>query len=154
MKKIQTKTGKKGLSMVKKGFSMVELLFVMAVMAALAAIAIPSMSASTDSAKLTSMRSDVQNMIMLMQTKYIDTQDFSQVLSATTDFIDEDDNGLATNTLDDSTPVPISKGNSMTVSPITCDSGASGFIIDISNDTIPNTIEYDSCNSGKITELP
>ena len=45
----------------KKGFSMVELLFVMAVMAALAAIAIPQMQASTEAAALTSMDADIHN---------------------------------------------------------------------------------------------
>lgn len=47
----------------KKGFSMVELLFVMAVMAALAAIAIPQMQASANAAELTSLKSDMLNAI-------------------------------------------------------------------------------------------
>ena len=45
----------------KKGFSMVELLFVMAVIATLAAIAIPVMENSEKAAALTSMNEDIHN---------------------------------------------------------------------------------------------
>jgi len=48
---------------VKSGFSMVELLFVMAVMAALAAIAIPKLSGASDSAKATALRSDARTFV-------------------------------------------------------------------------------------------
>ncbi len=46
----------------KKAFSMIELLFVMVILAALAAIAIPNMSSGTEAATLTAMKSDAKNM--------------------------------------------------------------------------------------------
>ena len=48
---------------IKTGFSMVELLFVMAVMAALAAIAIPNLSGGQDAATATALKSDAKNFI-------------------------------------------------------------------------------------------
>ena len=53
--------------LIKKGFSMVELLFVMVILAALAAIAIPNMSSGTDSANRTAMRSDLTNALNLIE---------------------------------------------------------------------------------------
>ena len=46
---------------------MVELLFVMVILAALAAIAIPNMSSGTDSANRTAMRSDLTNALNLIE---------------------------------------------------------------------------------------
>jgi prepilin-type N-terminal cleavage/methylation domain-containing protein len=45
--------------LIKKGFSMVELLFVMVVLAALAAIAIPNMSSGANSAALINIQKQV-----------------------------------------------------------------------------------------------
>jgi len=54
---------------IKTGFSMVELLFVMAVMAGLAAIAIPNLASSGDSARFTSMKSDTLNLIAVVEAE-------------------------------------------------------------------------------------
>lgn len=57
--------------LVKKGFSMIELLFVMGIIGALAAIAIPNLEKSGDSATFTALKSDARNFINTVQTEIL-----------------------------------------------------------------------------------
>jgi len=141
---------------IKNGFSMVELLFVMAIMAALAAIAIPSLSAGSDSATLTSMKSDAQNTITTLQSAYVDTQDYTQVSpAAQTDYEDTTGDGFAdTNTLTSGQNLALSKGNVVTITTGTVDQNGNAsndcFTISVANPKLAKTVDFDSCNDGKI----
>lgn len=137
--------------LVKKGFSLMELLIVMVILAGLATMIIPNMDSSTEAAKMTSMRNDARNTISLLQAKYIDEQDYNNVFTAG-DFVDENDNGLATELLEDESPVPVSKGNTITLAQVSTAKCPSGFSIVVSNPAVPTkTIVYNSCTSGKIS---
>ena len=147
--------------MVKKGFSMIELLFVMVILAALAAIAIPSMSSGTESATLTSMRSDMKNIMALLQSKYVDTQDYSVIIGSEIKAAEANDSGFASDPLvnsktSESTNIPLSQGNSVTITANTaaegsCTAAGQGFEISISNTNVPGkTTKFNSCTDGKI----
>jgi type II secretory pathway pseudopilin PulG len=123
---------------------MIELLFVMIIMAALAAIAIPSLNSGTDSAALTSMRSDAQAAYSAAQASYIDNLDFSALgeINSVNNFTDSDNDGLAdTGGVNDDakigeTRVVVSKGNTIVVSRETCDDETEGVYLDVSNNQI------------------
>ena len=55
----------------RKGFSMVELLFVMTVVAAIAAIAIPNLENSEKAAAMTAMKSDLHNAYLIYQQEQV-----------------------------------------------------------------------------------
>jgi len=121
----------------RQGFSMIELLFVMLIMAALAAIAIPNLSGGSLSAKMTSMKSDARNASDSMNQLFIvnpDTTISSHTMNAgLNDWLD--------------TKFSVSKNNKMTVGPSTC--GDTSYTIKIEDVSDPvlttKTIEYDSC---------
>jgi len=140
----------------KKAFSMIELLFAMIIMAALAAIAIPSMSSGTDSATGTSMRSDTINMANLLSAKIVEYPNITDFIGADgITFTDDDNDGIADQAfLDNETYPRLSEGNNIEVDAVDCSGNggeAQGFYIHTKN---PNhssfEIEYDSCNNGKI----
>lgn len=141
--------------MVRKGFSMFELLFVMVILAALAAMAIPSLSSGTESAALTSMRSDARNIIALVQSKYIDTQDYSKVLGSLsgTKVYAADDSGFASMPFVDGTQIPLSKNNTVVITASQCNGGTlnNGFQVVVANEEFKTKlIAYNSCIDGKI----
>jgi len=141
---------------IKNGFSMVELLFVMAIMAALAAIAIPSLSAGSDSATLTSMKSDAQNTISTLQSAYVNTQDYTEISdgSSVVDYTDDNDDGFADTDLDSGQHIAISKGNTVSIETGTANEAGEQsndcFIVTVSNPKIEEKIAFDSCNDGKL----
>ncbi|MCT7596079.1 type II secretion system protein [Aliarcobacter butzleri] len=142
--------------LVKKGFSMIELLFVMVILAALAAIAIPSMSSGTESATLTSMTSDVRNAMTTMQAKYVDKQDYSEIVVNEITDVGAGTDGFATVALVDGAKIPLSKGNLITITANaaaagTCTAAGQGFEITVSNPTISGkTVVFDSCNDSRV----
>ncbi|MCT7632112.1 type II secretion system protein [Aliarcobacter butzleri] len=142
--------------LVKKGFSMIELLFVMVILAALAAIAIPSMSSGTESATITSMTSDVRNAMTTMQAKYVDKQDYSEIIVNEITDVAAGTDGFATVTLVDGAKIPLSKGNLITITANTaaagtCTAAGQGFEITVSNPTIAGkTVVFDSCNDSRV----
>ena len=131
---------------VRSGFTMVELLFVMAVLAALAAIAIPQLKGGTDSAALTSMQSDTRNFITDVNTYFAQ----NQALPAADSFSDGTNNdGLSETNLGDS-PVPISKNNTIEYS-LDTDSGATCYKLSTTSTALTGKkVTYDSCGTGKI----
>ena len=131
---------------IKTGFSMVELLFVMAVMAALAAIAIPSMSASKDSAILTSMKSDTRNAISAMQAAYVDEQDYTSIAKVNTAYKDSNDDGKTQELVSKGIKLSVSEGNTITFSTVSADK----FVVKVTNGTLNGkTIVFDT-ETGKI----
>lgn len=94
--------------MFKKGFSMIELLFVMVILAALTAIAIPNMSGGERAAAITSAFSDTRNIINLVQSKYIEKQDYAAILDLDNTSGEALPNGFAAFTLKDGTKIPLS----------------------------------------------
>jgi prepilin-type N-terminal cleavage/methylation domain-containing protein len=81
----------------RQAFSIIELLFVMVIMVALATIAIPKLSSGTDSAISTSLRSDIINTISVINTEYANNNlDMYNILPEDSNqFRDKDNDGLA-----------------------------------------------------------
>jgi len=139
----------------KKAFSMIELLFAMIIMAALAAIAIPSLSSGTNSATYTSMKSDIANAITTTQGDYIVEGKYD---NSDGDFEDQDNDGLAdTGGINDdgyigNKRVHISKGNTLYINPQDCsgDGVNDGVYIGIANDNVERVIRYNSCTTAKL----
>ena len=122
---------------VKSGFSMVELLFVMAVMAALAAIAIPSLSGGSDSAKVTALKSDARTFVTTTVPAEALLND-NQVIIASAALANGDTYG--NNTLKLSNNVSIT----MTDESATCDQGYS---IEVKDSTFAaKKVTYNSCS--------
>ena len=138
--------------MVKKGFSMIELLFVMVILAALTAIAIPSMSSGTESAALTSMKSDMNNIITLLQSKYVDKQDYALVVP--TNFENKVANDKTGLYVSGDLKIPITRGNAVSIYSTggigSCTAAGQGFSIVISNPNVPKFVTFNSCTDGKI----
>lgn len=141
--------------LIKKGFSIIELLFVMVILAALAAIAIQR----TSSTELASMRSDMKNIIASLQLKYADKQDYALVVpSAITGAVADYATGLY---VSGDLRIPVTKGNIIDIKVVTntgtCTNEKdselvdNGFEIKIYNMEIPDkAIKFNSCTDNKI----
>jgi prepilin-type N-terminal cleavage/methylation domain-containing protein len=167
-------------NLIRKGFSMIELLFVMVILSSLAAIAIPSMSSGTESARMTSMSNDTRSIINIIISEYSKTGDYTKVISTptatceskmfegSTCFKDTNNNGFANEKLLTGAEIPLSPDNEVVIEFRNCaDEGAGlagqGFLVSIANtkggETISdsgqqmlkeNGFEYNSCTDGKI----
>lgn len=127
----------------RSGFTMVELLFVMAVLAALAAIAIPQLAGGKDSAIVTSLQSDARNTINEVNTYYALNQDLPASKDSLTD---GNGDGLSDNDLGNK-PIPVSKNNTVSFTNV----DGSCYTIKVKNsDYTDKEAFYDSCNSGKV----
>jgi len=144
----------------KKGFTLVELLFVMAIIAILAGFAIANLQDSTTTALTTSMKNDARNAIAAEQTAYANEQSYG---TATCDFKDLT-NGICPlegtdsdgNVIDIGTTT-VSKGNKVVIETSTCDNGVDGYSVTVTNSQVNDkSITYDSCTNSAIqtTALP
>jgi prepilin-type N-terminal cleavage/methylation domain-containing protein len=137
MKKINKK--------IRNGFSMVELLFVMLIMAGLAAIAIPNLSAGEKSSVITSMTSDTKNMISAVKS-YIVVVD-NELPSS----FDEQDESHSYEHGDEmhSIAVPVTEGNQAIVTgkPDDCINGFEIVVSDLKGRT-DKTVVYNSCTDN------
>ena len=133
---------------VKKGFTLVELLFVMAIIAILAGFAIANLKDSTKVATQNSMKNDLKNAISLEQTSFAANQAY---LDATGTGNTE---GILVGTDKDTNVMnfTISKGNSLTaVADTDCGDGTLGFTVEVTNSTLPGKYQsFDSCANGTI----
>lgn len=94
----------------RKGFTLVELIIVMVILGALAAIAIPKMGGSTEGARLASIKSDMRMAVAKANEQYSKALDYSTVGNLTS----------SGSHADKLTPSP---GNIITVAPVSGDNG-------------------------------
>ena len=128
-------------STLRQGFTLVELLFVMAIIAILAGFAIANLKNSSKTATINSMKNDARNAIAVEQTYFAENQAY-QVADSNTDGV--------TNGKINGTNLSVSKGNSLTVSNVDCGNGTIGFSLDVTNDQYKDEITFNSCTDGKI----
>ena len=98
----------------RKGFTLIELLIVVVIIGILAAIAIPKFAATKDKAKLSSVKTDVRNIMSLMEGYASDSGKYV--------------------TPADLTKIPVSSGN--TISAATANANGNGYTITVTNASI------------------
>jgi len=135
-------------STIKKGFTLVELLFVMAIISILAGFAIANLNDSTKVATVNSMKSDARGAIIAQQTEFANAQAYQALTCAATGQSGTVNNGLCT---DGSVRTAFSKGNTITVTTQTCTDGSAGYAVAIANATYSgNAVSFDSCLDGSV----
>jgi len=134
----------------KKGFTLVELLFVMAIIAILAGFAIANLQDSTKTAITTSMKNDARNAIAAEQTAYANEQEYG---TANCNFKDLT-NGICSLTGTNDSKVgttTVSKGNEVVIETSTCDNGVDGYSVTVTNSQVNDkSITYNSCTNSAI----
>jgi len=134
-------------STMKKGFTLVELLFVMAIISILAGFAIANLNDSTKVATVNSMKSDARGAIIAQQTEFANAQAYAAISCGETG-TDTKNNGLCTT---GNVRTAFSKGNTITVTTQTCTDGSAGYSVAIANGTYSsNTVTFDSCLDGSV----
>ena len=133
----------------RKGFTLVELLFVMAIIAILAGFAIANLKDSSKTATVNSMKNDARNAIAVEQTYFAEYQGYDSV---SCEEGTDDTNGQCTGDGDvgPGIKVSVSKGNTLDISTKSCGDGTVGYTISVTNDQYDDEITFDSCNDGKI----
>ena len=130
----------------KKGFTLVEVLFVMVILAILAGMATVYMKSSSTSATISSMKSDARNAISAAQSYYAENQEYPENLYCS--YAATDGTGLCSNI---DPKLTVSKNNVIKIKEETCDDGGDGFTITVTNTKISDKeIAYDSCTDGVI----
>ncbi len=129
----------------KKGFSMVELLFVMAILGGLMAIAIPNMSSNEESVKSLALITDIREVNKMIIQEYMNNQSFNGAVGV---YQDTDQNGISETTMNGSS-VHLTQGNIITVTIEDCGSGNGGGY-KISGAFGELVKEFNSCTSAKI----
>jgi len=133
----------------KKGFSMIELLFVMIIVSVLSVIAIPTFS--SDSAKMTSMKSDAKNTISVIKNEQskaaINEYEITDTI-AHGDTVSYVSDGFYGNS-----EIIVSKENKILLTDLR-DDCKNGFSIQVSDATkeITTTIDFNSCDDTSINK--
>jgi type IV pilus assembly protein PilA len=110
----------------RKGFTLIELLIVVVIIGILAAIAIPKFAATKDKAKLSSVKTDVRNLMTAQEAYFSDYATYGTFAQLQT----------ASN-------FSLSSGNSASVTP-----AASGYTATITNSTITSAIDQCTVQVG------
>lgn len=138
-----------------KAFSLIEVLFVLALMSALAAIAIPTYLADKESVILTKLRMDTTNALNTMNNVYEVTNSFEAIYG--TGFTSSAGNNGETETATtNGTKFSLTKGNSIYLynSSFIAEDCPEGFVLNILNYEIMKMTYFDSCKDSKFKILP
>ena len=148
MARLNTLTRGKKVKGARRGFTMIELIFVVIFLGIMAAIAIPKIMGSTESATLASMKNDARANISAMETYYVAVQEYPQ-----SRVIDGGEKGRQAVVENESSGVKVklvaSPHNKVTLKKIDCD-GEPGFEITVTSEKTDKTVEYDSCEDASI----
>lgn len=128
----------------KKGFTLVEMLIVLVLLAALLAFSIDSMKKTPNVTYKNSMKSDIINASLNEQNIYDDFYEYESV-----DLFSENTTGSLGG------KYSLSPFNSMEIEVINClSAGGTGFFITVVNEKIKNfSMTLNSCNQSKIQEV-
>jgi len=138
----------------RQGFTLVELLFVMAVISIMAGFAIAKINNSTKAATLTSMKNDARNMQNSF-TQYLSNKDNPSLRMQHCNEGIQDNNGQC-----DHTPglkVRVSKDNRIVFGTTTCSDGKMGYAFNITNKNYFKRnhtlrVGFNSCTHGTIVK--
>lgn len=126
----------------RKGFTLVELLFVMAIMAILAGFAIANLKDSQKKEIENSLKKDAMKANELQEKYFLANSKYDSLYG---DF-DSSENGVLTSK--NGTRFTISEGNSLETEQVECADGTIGFFINIKNENPANNLYYSSCGNG------
>lgn len=144
----------------KKGFSLIEILFVLGVMSALAAIAIPSYLEDKESLILTKIRVDTTNALNTIHNQYEMTNSFESIYgngySSNAGTNGEYATGESATATINGTKFSLTEGNSISLnnSSYIAEDCPEGFVLTISNYDIMKMSYFDSCKDTKFKILP
>ena len=148
MARLNTLTHGKKVKGARRGFTMIELIFVVIFLGIMAAIAIPKIMGSTESATLASMKNDARANISAMQTYYVAVQEYPQ-----SQLIDGGEKGRQVVAENKSTGVKVklvaSPHNKVSLHREDCD-GEPGFSIEVTSDKTDKSVTYNSCTDASI----
>ena len=142
-------------STLRQGFTLVELLFVMAIIAILAGFAIANLKDSSKTATVNSMKNDARNAIAVEQTYFAEHQAYDSAdCSAYASGYNAYDTGKCQGDDQAGTGTPIeisvSKGNEVVAGTKDCGDGTKGFTLNVTNTQYGDNVTFDSCTNGKI----
>ena len=138
----------------RKGFTLIEILLTMSLIVMLMAIAVPLLDPTTDSAQVTTMKTDLTNIENMIVMKYSITENYEEVFNDD-DYYDADEDGFADTALIDGTLLPLSQFNGVTLEAQDCDGDGNaddGFYIGVwtkVKTAEAKLMEFDSCTNGQ-----
>jgi type II secretory pathway pseudopilin PulG len=145
----------------KRGFSLLELLFIFGIIAALTGYAINQFTKTTDIALLNSMKHDAKNAILTQQALYSNIQAFDDAEGYGSNHSVAPKYGSASGKGDNKgilygtngTIFYLTKDNYLFTESYMCDNGLLGFEVQLQNDKANDFIYFDSCDNGVMQVL-